>query len=95
MISTMTVVDNALNCFVVIHCSHDLRNFNCKAILLEPGGFKTPGATKEVFAGSFSKAWAGAPSEVKVEYGQEYANYCESMFPHPCISGRPNESNAR
>lgn len=69
--------------------SVDLRLFGCKAILLEPGGFKTSGATKEVLAESFSKSWAGAPPEVKEEYGQEYADYCEFLLKNSCTGERP------
>lgn len=53
----------------------DLRKFGCKVSLIEPGGFKTHGASLDVFRRAITRAWTEATPEAREEYGQEYFDY--------------------
>lgn len=58
-----------------VYCRRSMYFFGCKAILIEPGAFKTPIASRESFHNSCSTSWNNAPLSVKEEYGPEYATY--------------------
>ena len=63
--------------FVGISFRRSLHPFGVKALLIEPGGFKTRPDYTDVIAATFSRAWDKAAPEVKAEFGEDYFRACE------------------
>ena len=64
-------------CYILFRYRRSLYPFGVKAILIEPGIFKTNMGSFKALSALCEKSWKQATPDARQEYGEEYFNYCE------------------